>query len=280
MVQADTIEYMDGALIQHGPLSDRIYMMKMGESQSEDLVDGLLRKAIDGGYSKVFVKIPESSDEPFLDAGFQKEASVPGFFHGQESASFLGYYLNSERRQEENPEKLDGILELTQRQGDSDGPAPLSRDIFTIRPCRAGDVNKMAEIYQKVFPTYPFPIHSPDYLQETMESNVDYFGVTVNNRLVALSSSEMDTESKNVEMTDFATLPDWRGNSLGTHLLNRMEEAMKTKKIKTAYTIARAASLGMNITFARCNYEYGGRLINNTNISGQIESMNIWYKPL
>ena len=81
-------------------------------------------------------------------------------------------------------------------------------------------------------------------------------------------------------MTDFATLSECRGNSLGTHLLEHMEQAVKTKSIKTAYTIARAASPGMNITFAKCDYEYGGRLINNTNISGQIESMNIWYKPL
>jgi hypothetical protein len=36
----------------------------------------------------------------------------------------------------------------------------------------------------------------------------------------------------------------------------------------------------MNITFAKLGYRYGGRLINNTNISGSIESMNVWYKSL
>jgi len=36
----------------------------------------------------------------------------------------------------------------------------------------------------------------------------------------------------------------------------------------------------MNITFARNNYSFAGTLINNTNISGQIESMNVWYKAL
>jgi hypothetical protein len=34
----------------------------------------------------------------------------------------------------------------------------------------------------------------------------------------------------------------------------------------------------MNITFAKRGYNFGGRLINNTNICGGTETMNIWYK--
>jgi len=55
---------------------------------------------------------------------------------------------------------------------------------------------------------------------------------------------------------------------------------MKNKGIKTAYTIARAMSAGMNVTFSKTGYRFGGRLKNNTNISGNIESMNVWYKYL
>jgi hypothetical protein len=36
----------------------------------------------------------------------------------------------------------------------------------------------------------------------------------------------------------------------------------------------------MNITFARAGYRYAGTLVNNTQICGQLESMNVWYKPL
>jgi len=276
----DKIEHLDGALIQHGPMNDRVYLMKMGDSQPDVLVDGLIRKAVDEGYSKVFAKIPESADEPFLEAGFQKEAEVPGFFDGKEPAAFMGYYLDAERQQEDNPEKLDDILELSRKQQKSDIRSPLPEDGASLVPWSADEADDMAKIYRRVFPTYPFPIHDPQYLRDTMAKNVVYFGVSDGDRLVALSSSEMDTGSKNVEMTDFATLPDWRGNGLAVHLLSLMEETMTARRIKTAYTIARAASPGMNITFARLGYRYGGRLINNTNISGQIESMNIWYKTL
>ena len=55
---------------------------------------------------------------------------------------------------------------------------------------------------------------------------------------------------------------------------------MARRGMRTAYTIARAVSPGMNITFARLGYQFSGTLINNTQISGAIESMNIWHKPL
>jgi hypothetical protein len=59
-----------------------------------------------------------------------------------------------------------------------------------------------------------------------------------------------------------------------------MEKHMIDNNIITSYTIARAKSPGMNITFARNGYEYSGTLINNTQISGKIESMNVWLKTL
>ncbi len=55
---------------------------------------------------------------------------------------------------------------------------------------------------------------------------------------------------------------------------------MKKRGIKTSYSIARAVSYGMNITFAKHGYIYSGTLVNNTNIAGSIESMNVWHKIL
>jgi putative beta-lysine N-acetyltransferase len=90
----------------------------------------------------------------------------------------------------------------------------------------------------------------------------------------------MDVGNSNVEMTDFATLPDHRGRGYSYYLLKKMEEKMHEMGIITAYTIARARSYGMNTVFSRSSYSYAGTLVNNTNISGSIESMNIWYKRL
>ena len=59
-----------------------------------------------------------------------------------------------------------------------------------------------------------------------------------------------------------------------------MEKYLKERNYKTLYTIARALSPGINFTFSKMGYKYGGTLINNTNIGSSLESMNIWYKKI
>jgi putative beta-lysine N-acetyltransferase len=158
-------------------------------------------------------------------------------------------------------------------------PVSLPKDAI-LRPCIKKDAERISKIYQKVYMSYPFPIDDPEYIAETMEGDFDYFCIEKGNKMVALSSFELFKNSNSVEMTDFATLPDFRGNGYAGILLQKMELQTKKKNFKTAFTVARAVSVGMNITFAKNGYIYGGRLTNNTNISGNIESMNVWYKKL
>jgi putative beta-lysine N-acetyltransferase len=268
-----------GALIQHGPHNDRIYLMKLGKGGAGTLPADLIAMARQHGYSKIFVKVPADHSAQFGRAGYVEEAAIPQFYNGADAGIFMGYYLSQSRAAEANAAVLDKILNLAL---DKSGTAigSLDRDLFARQQCAEGDVEEMAAIYQTVFQTYPFPIHDPSYLLDTMQNEVDYFAVETDGDLVALSSAEIDKSALNVEMTDFATLPEWRGNSLGSHLLLRMEKEMREQGIKMAYTIARAVSVGMNVIFAKLGYAYGGRLKNNTNISGKVESMNIWYKAL
>ncbi|MFW5780428.1 MAG: putative beta-lysine N-acetyltransferase, partial [Bacillota bacterium] len=98
--------------------------------------------------------------------------------------------------------------------------------------------------------------------------------------LFAIASSETNKKYLNAEMTDFAILPEYRGKNLSLLLLCEMEKNMKDMGYKLLYTIARAVSYGMNCTFSKLGYQFSGTLINNTNISGNIESMNLWYKVL
>lgn len=191
----------------------------------------------------------------------------------------MGFYLNAERIKEPNIDEMENILKIALAKRTA-GKVSCLENQFVLRKCTQTDVSAMAKIYREVFPSYPFPIHDPNYLLKTMQSHVDYFGIETDGGLVAVSSAEVDKVAANVEMTDFATLQEWRGNKFGQYLLARMENEMKKKNIKTAYTIARAMSPGMNVTFSKAGYQFGGRLKNNTYISGRIESMNVWYKAL
>ncbi|MNP81484.1 N-acetyltransferase YodP [compost metagenome] len=55
---------------------------------------------------------------------------------------------------------------------------------------------------------------------------------------------------------------------------------MKKIGIKTLYSVVRAKSFDANILFSKIGFKFSGTLINNTNISGRIESMNVWYKEI
>jgi putative beta-lysine N-acetyltransferase len=278
MSPQDKIEELRGSLIQHGPYNDRVYLMRLAPDAAADFPDQLVALAKKNDYSKIFAKVQETAAAGFLETGFQEEASIPGFFAGQESALFLCRYLQEARRRERNAAAMDELLSLAEaKQGDELSTLDSS---FTVRRCTEADAAAMAAIYRQVFPSYPFPISEPEYLLETMRSHVAYFGIETEGRFVALGSAELDSEAANAEITDFATLPEWTGNSLALHLLRRMERHLRQEGILTAYTIARAMSPGMNITFAKADYQFAGRLKNNTNISGQIESMNVWHKPL
>ena len=276
----DRIEQIGDALIQHGPLNERAYIMKVGASDPKKLIERVEELTAEEGYTKIFAKVPATLSRLFFEAGYEKEACVPSFFRGREAAVFLVKYLHEFRRLEDNPDELDRITNLAVKRRPAGPPGQKAGHAFRIRPCNQTDATSMSRLYARVFPSYPFPIDRPEYLTQTMESHVDYFGVEVHGKLIALSSAEMDRQEENVEMTDFATLPEWEGNGLAFSLLLTMENEVRAKGIKTANTIARAASAGMNVTFAKGGYHFGGRLINNTNISGRIESMNVWFKSL
>ena len=274
----DRIETLpDGSLIQHGPCNDRIYLMKAGTAAA-GLPLELIDRAREHGYTKIFAKVPGRAAKGFLAAGYRAEAKIPGLYNRKDDGLFLGCFLDGRRAEEPEREKLDEILSRVRSE------SPVSRaegeDGFAVGMCEETDAEEMAEVYRTVFPSYPFPIRDPSYLKQTMRENIVYFAARKGDRIAALSSAETDDSTSSVEMTDFATLPEWRGHRLAAHLLAAMEPAMRTRGIRTAYTIARALSPGMNVTFARSGYEFAGRLRNNTNISGGIESMNVWYKPL
>lgn len=279
MDSKDIIEKFEGSVIQHGSYNDRIYLIKLAPEALSTTPRNLIDLARKSNYSKIFAKVPECHSDMFFAAGFEEEARIPAFYDGKITAVFLGFYLNAERAEEPDLGRMDKILNIALEKQAAKSKCHLNDDV-TLRICHEADVVTIADIYKTTFQSYPFPIHDPAYILKTMKSHVDYFGIEVNGQLVAVSSAETDKQSSNAEMTDFATLSEWRGKGFAQCLLLQMENAMKNKGIKTVYTIARAMSVGMNLTFSKTGYRFGGRLKNNTNISGNIESMNVWYKHL
>lgn len=279
-IEQDCIEELEQAVIQHGPENDRIYLMKIKPVEDPTaLIHRLDQLAEEKSYGKIFAKAPAPLSKSFCSHGYKVEARVPGFYQGETEAVFLAKYLNRDREKIENDQLIRSVLSVSQSKlNETSDRLPEG---YCLKELGPDDATEMAQVYDEVFPSYPFPIQDPEYLKEVLQDFVRSFGVfNDGGELVSLAACEMDRKVGSVEMTDFATRGDHRGKGLAHHLLQHMEVAMAEDSMKTAFTIARAASYGMNITFSKAGYDYSGTLKNNTNISGSIESMNVWYKPL
>ncbi len=276
MSKFDRIEPFGSSLIQHGPANQRVYLMTLADQDLPGLPIRLIEFARERGYTKVFAKIPQRALTVFLTSGYEIEGKVEGYYRGGTSAFFAGIYLDPARREGDRSEAC-RVRQLAEARvgsvpASAGGPAPRRID--------REEVESAAELYRDVFVSYPFPIHDPAYLLRTMDSHIDYYGIWEEGRLIALASAEKDPPSLAAELTDFATRGEDRGRSLAGLLLQRIEEDLIADGYLTGFTIARSLSPGMNITFARAGYEFGGLLWNNTQICGRLEPMNVWYRSL
>jgi hypothetical protein len=129
------------------------------------------------------------------------------YFFGHDDADILACYLDPARA-EHDEKDVEAILELARQKSKRPTPPPLLPPSHQVRPASPSDVDAMADLYRRVFETYPFPIHDPDYLTRTIERGIVYYGIWKEHRLLALSSAETRSYALSVEMTDFATDPD------------------------------------------------------------------------
>lgn len=277
----DKIEPIFNSTIQHGKKNNRIYLMNLDPRDNVIVIEAQLNKlALENNYSKIFIKIPLSNESFFKSKQYTTEATIPCFYRGKTTALLMAKYLTPDRFIVEKniSKKIFDIIKIAQNKKKTTAENRQEKNkVFLAKEPAATEISAL---YKKVFKTYPFPIFDPLYIKETMRSHIKYFFIKKHGKIVAVSSAEIDRQNQNAEMTDFATLQEYRGNQLGLHLLLAMEKEIQKENINTVYTIARAIEPGINITFSKANYTYSGTLINNTNISGNIESMNVWHKKL
>lgn len=267
----DEIITVGSSLVQHGKHNDRAYILSFSENDGNATVDVVELLARKNGYTKIVAKVPETRRRLFEKSSFVLEGSFETSRY--ERFYFMSKYLSDKRKNVANLPEIEDVIETAIK-----SEPKQEADEYTIRPLTEEDIDSQIMIYKQVFKSYPFPIYYKDFIIKTMNENVNYYGVFDNGLMIATSSADIDEKSGCAEMTDFATLPEHRGKGFAPSLLSRMENDLMSKGITSFFTIARSVSYGMNKTFARCGYSYSGTLYNNTNINGDMESMNIWYK--
>lgn len=272
----DEILSVAGSAVQHGQHNSRVYIMKLDSRDAEGLLDWIDETVKKEGYTKVFGKVPAFGSAAFSDRGYVAEATIPGFFPDGEDLLFMSRFYSRKREAEDRRTLMNDIIKLAAH-GNKGRPRARPPE---MSKCGPDDCEAIADVYSAVFESYPFPIHEPDYLEEIMASHVDFYGIREEGRLISVASAEKDSDTRTAEMTDFATLPEHRGRGFARHLLELMETALVSDGYRVCYTIARALSPGMNMVFGALGYNYAGTLVKNTQISGGLQSMNVWYKRI
>ncbi len=148
--------------------------MKLAPGDIHDIIryaDDLTHKE---GYTKIFVKVPESSVEIFANAGYITEASVPFFFHGRDSAVFMAKYTDPRRKEVGDATVIAEVLSAAFGYAGERAAHELP-DGFSLMHAHAGDAKEIAALYRSVFKTYPFPIFDPEYIHESMQEQIRYF---------------------------------------------------------------------------------------------------------
>ncbi|MEN8700624.1 putative beta-lysine N-acetyltransferase [Bacillus infantis] len=227
---------------------------------------------------KMIVKARAEEADFYLENGFQAEGKIDGYFLGSD-AYFMSKYYKSSRRTNPHWAEEDEVAEKVRRLERTGIDSSLEKPFRLVR-FQPEDAPSLAELYKAVFQIYPVPMDDPQYIEKSMESGTLFFGVKYEGKIVSAASAEINSLYRNAELTDCATLPDFRKHGLMKILISKLEEELIRQGIFCAYSIARSLSYGMNAALHQHGYSYRGRLANNCYIFDKLEDMNIWVKNL
>lgn len=241
-------------------------------------VQEAVQMATETAAEKLIFKARQENVLTLIEAGFVCEAKIDRYYLGND-CFFLVKYFTNERRNSQHWVKEDQIIK---------GIFALENELrlqqlpigYQLRKANESDAIRLADLYRTVFKIYPTPMNDPAYIKKCMNNETIFYICTVEEKIVSAASAEIDAFYHNAEMTDCATLPEYRQFGLMKHILVKLEEELVANKIYCAYSIARALSFGMNAALHQLKYQYRGRLANNCYIFNQIEDMNMWVKHL
>lgn len=207
-----------------------------------------------------------------------QEGMIDGFFQG-EDAYIYSLFLKSERNHPIDWSQEEKVMQIVDQDKKLVQEACLPKE-YAMRSATVEDAQKMAKLYGEVFETYPTPLDDPNFIKEMMNDHVYFTIVEHKDQLISACSADFFPLFNAAEMTDCATLPEHRGQGLLSQQFIHLENKMEQQGVQTLFSYSRAVSIGMNLINARHGFSFGGRMIQNSNISGRFEDMNIWVKSI
>lgn len=277
----DTVEKVEGAVLHHGNAHNRVYLME-AERQGNwtSIIPKMKSLAEKNQYNKIVSRVPEDAKQIFQSNGHTVEAKIPGLYNGERTGYFLVDYIENERsyctEQELKTRESVKAIALAAKGSPEDAYFKLPNKL-NVRKLDKKDFSAMVRLHEKAFKSYAFPINKAAYLSELVKRNYEFYGLFKEEELLVSAILKMHKKESNVEIVDFATHPDHKGRNLSYYLVQEIKNDIDQSDYKTLYSLVRATSYGLNITFSKHGFLLGGTLLNNTVIRDNLESMNVWY---
>ncbi|HBW33939.1 putative beta-lysine N-acetyltransferase [Desulfosporosinus sp. BICA1-9] len=211
----------------------------------------------------------------FLRCGFRTEGTL--FQNNyEEFAVSLAYYVRGGRGHSHKLQSENEIIHSVRTE-----PIHQTRSLphgIELKLLNESFAQQISQLLTKVFTSYPSPVGDPQYIRSLMQQGNIFAGAFSQEKLISVAAAYPNQSLKRCEMTDCATIEEYRGHSLSERLLWMLEHEVQKKGSFNVYTLARAQSYGMNRVFHKLGYRYQGRLINNCHIAGSYEDMNLWVR--
>ncbi len=248
--------------------------------------------------SKVLTMVEDRLAPELLEQGYTLAGTMPGFYRGKIGCSVLTYNLDEHRKQMAHPKEGARVDELVDQYNpvhddeivgryellgdevlDEAESRAITADEQTIRALPR-DAEKIAKLIDITFHDYPTPSHNPAYIRTQIENGVPFRYIEDEGRMVACASADLVPDALAAELTDCATLPEYRKRGYMMKLLSDLMWDLEQKNYHSAFTFARARVPGINILFKKLGFEYCGCVHRSCRIGDGLEDMNIWIRPL
>jgi len=256
--------------------SDRIRCDHPDTRDSRALGRALLEAALDRRRGRVVVLVPEHLRFGLEDVGFYHEATIPGFYRGDEACTVLGYALEPSRYSPADAAAAKKVYEIVHSKG-GDRVGRQEPPTLAGTPRDAGPI---ARLLADTFEHYPTPSGVPGYIEEQMRQGIPFRVVRGEGEIMACASADLVPQARTAELTDCATRPDVRGRGLMRGILMGLMDDLRQLGYPTAFTLARARVVGVNLVFARLGFKLRGRMNCSCRIGSGMEDMNVWSRRL
>ncbi len=269
-------EFVAEILVDHR--NQRIRVLGYLANRMDALVNYLNELAGTQPVGKIIIYAFNTDWKELLALGFHIEGVMSGYYRG-DPAYCMSSFIQRDRARSDRVFDEDLILRQIVKHGVKIHGKRNTK--YTIRRAERRDINDIKDIFLKTFATYPSPIENRAYL-EGLISRDEYVILVAEHggEIAGIVSADIDSEHLCAEITDCVVCPEHRGNGVIGNLVDCLEAELKNKGLRYLYSLARAGVLQINAVFHNRGYLYKGRLLNNCNICGRFENMNIWEKKL